>query len=45
MTDQKSCNIKNCQYLHHQNEADLVVTEIIEVDPKNSANFKFPKNI
>ena len=43
MTDQKSCNIKNCQCLHHQNEADFVVTDVIEVDPKNSANFQIPK--
>ena len=43
MTDQKSCNIKNCQCPHHQNEADFVVTDVIEVDPKNSANFQIPK--
>ena len=43
MIDQKTCNIKNCQCLHHQNEADFVVTDVIEVDPKNSANFQIPK--
>ena len=43
MTDQKPCNTKNFQCLHHQNEADFVVTDVIEVDPKNSANFQIPK--
>ena len=43
MTNQKTCNIKNCQCLHHQNEADFIATEIIEVDPKNNANFQIPK--
>ena len=43
MIDQKTCNIKNCQCLHHQKEADFVVTDIIEVDPKNNANFQIPK--
>ena len=43
MIDQKTCNIKNCQCLHHQNEADFVVTDVIEVDPKNNANFQIPK--
>ena len=43
MSDQKTCNIKNCQCFHHQNEADFVVTDIIEVDPKNNANFQIPK--
>ena len=43
MTDQKSCNIKNCQCPHHQNEADFVITDVIEVDSKNSANFQIPK--
>ena len=43
MIDQKTCNIKNCQCLHHQKEADFVVTDVIEVDPKNNANFQIPK--
>ena len=43
MTDQKSCNNKDCQCSCHQNEAGFVVTDIIEVDPKNSANFQIPK--
>ena len=43
MTNQKTCNIKNCQCLHHQNEADFIVTDVIEVDPKSSANFQIPK--
>ena len=43
MTDQKSCNNKDCQCPHHQNEADFIVTDVIEVDPKSSANFQIPK--
>ena len=43
MPDQKQCNDQNCQCGYHQIEAGFVVTEIIEVDPKNSANFQIPK--
>ena len=43
MVDEKSCNNKDCQCSCHQNEAGFVVTDIIEVDPKNSANFQIPK--
>ena len=43
MPDQKQCNDQNCQCGYHQIEAGFVVTEIIEVDPKNSANFQILK--
>ena len=43
MTDQKPCNTKNFQCPCHQKEADFVVTDVIEVDPKNRANFQIPK--
>ena len=43
MADQKQCNDQNCQCGYHQIEAGFVVTEIIEVDPKNNANFQIPK--
>ena len=41
--NKKTCNIKNSQCPRHKNEAEFVITDTIEVDPKNSVNFQIPK--